>query len=74
MNEEVYRREGEERFLRNTSVKRRTRWIGHILRYNRFVKNITEGNTEKSYEEVQGVKYMGQTKNKVHCKKYQEVS
>jgi hypothetical protein len=46
MNEEVYRRIDEERTLWDNIDKRRTRWIGHTLRHNGFVKNIIEGKRE----------------------------
>jgi hypothetical protein len=45
-NKEVYRRVDEERPVWNTKEKRRTRWIGHTLRHNAFVKNKIERNTE----------------------------
>jgi hypothetical protein len=45
-NEEVYRRIDEDRSLWNTVEERRTRWNGHTLRHNGFVKNITEGKIE----------------------------
>jgi hypothetical protein len=45
-NEEVYRRIDEERTLLNNIEKRRTRWIGHTLRHNGFVKTIIEGKIE----------------------------
>jgi hypothetical protein len=45
-NEEVHRRIEEERTLWNNTEKRRTRWIGHTLRYNGLVKNIIEGKIE----------------------------
>jgi hypothetical protein len=45
-NEEVYRRIDEERTLWNNIEKRRTRWIGHTLRHNGFMKNIIGGKIE----------------------------
>jgi hypothetical protein len=74
-NEQVYRRVDEEWTLWNNIEKRRTRWIGHTLRHNRFVKSIIEGKIEGKVPRGRPRdKYMGQIKKKVQCKKYQEVS
>jgi hypothetical protein len=73
-NEEVYRIIDEERTIWNNIEKRRTRWIGHTLRRNGFVKNIIEGEIEgKVLRGRPRDKYMGQIKKKVHCKKCQEL-
>jgi hypothetical protein len=54
-NEEVLRRIDEERTLWNTIDERRTRWIGHTLRHNGFVKNIVKRKIgRKSAEEGHG--------------------
>ena len=74
-NEEVYRRVEEKRTLWNTIEKRRTRWIGHTLRHNGFVKNIIEGKIEGKVPRGRPRdKYIGQIKKKVQRKRYQEVS
>jgi hypothetical protein len=74
-NEEVYRRIDKERTLWNNIEKRRTRWIGHTLRDNGFMKKITEGKIEGKVPRGRPRNnYMGQIKKKVHYNKYQEVS
>jgi hypothetical protein len=53
--------EYEERALWNTVEKGRSRWIGHTLRHNGFVKNIMEGKIEgKVLRGRPRDKYMGQ--------------
>jgi hypothetical protein len=64
-NEEVYRRMEEEGALWNNIGKRRTRWIGHTLRHNGFVKNMIEGKKEgKVLRGRPRDKYMGQVEKK----------
>jgi len=42
-NEEVLQRVKEERILLKMLNNRRPSWIGHIIRHNEFVVNISEG-------------------------------
>jgi hypothetical protein len=51
-NELVYRRIDQEQTLWNNIQKRRTRWIGHTLRHNGFVKNIIEGKIEEKVNDM----------------------
>ena len=46
-NEEVLRRVGEERSLRNTIWKRKARWIGHVMRQKEgMLRTVIEGRAE----------------------------
>ena len=45
-NEEVLMRVGEERQLLNLMRNRKKKWIGHILRGDGIVKEVTEGKME----------------------------
>jgi hypothetical protein len=42
-NEEVLHRAKEERSILHTIKRRKTNWIGHILRMNCLLKHIIEG-------------------------------
>jgi hypothetical protein len=48
-NEEVLRRVKEERNILHT-IKRKTNWIGHILRRKYLLKHVIEGNLEGRIE------------------------
>jgi hypothetical protein len=43
-NEEVLHRVKEQRNILRT-VKRKAKWIGHVLRSNCFLKHVIEGDT-----------------------------
>jgi hypothetical protein len=45
-NEEVLLRVSEQRNILHEIRKRKTNWIGHILRRNCLLKHIIEGNKE----------------------------
>ena len=45
-NEEVLRRVGEKRSLRDMIWKRKARWIGHILRAEGMLRTVIEGRAE----------------------------
>jgi hypothetical protein len=56
-NEEVFRRIGEERTLWSTIRQRRTKWVGHLMRHNNYVRSIMEGKIEgKAPKEAQETK------------------
>jgi hypothetical protein len=46
-NEEVLHRVKDERNILNTIKRRKTNWIGHILRRNCFLKHVIEGKMER---------------------------
>jgi hypothetical protein len=49
-NEEVLRRVKEERNILHTAKRRKTNWIGHILRRNCLLIRVIEGKIEGSIE------------------------
>jgi hypothetical protein len=49
-NEEVLHRVKEERNILHTIKRRKTNWIGHILRRNCLLKHVIEGKLEESLE------------------------
>jgi hypothetical protein len=49
-NEEVLHSVTEERNILYTIKRRKTTWIGHILRSNCFLKHVTEGKVEGKTE------------------------
>ena len=50
MKNEVLDRVKEERNILCTIKRRKTNWIGHILRRNCLVKHISEGKLDESIE------------------------
>ena len=42
-NEEVLNKVGEKRSLINTITRRQKNWIGHVLRGNNLIKELSEG-------------------------------
>lgn len=46
-NEDVLARVEESRRLVETIRSRKTRWVGHLLRYKRLVKEIIKGRMEE---------------------------
>ena len=42
-NEEVLRRVNEDRHILNSVWQRQHRWIGHVLRHDKLLNEITEG-------------------------------
>ena len=46
-NEEVLQRVKEERNILHTIKRRKTNWIGHILRRNCLLKHVTAGKMEE---------------------------
>jgi hypothetical protein len=49
-NEEVLHRVKEERNILHTIKRRKTNWIGHILRRNCLLKHVIEGKLEGGIE------------------------
>jgi hypothetical protein len=49
-NEEVLHRVKEERNIVHTIKRRKTNWIGHILRRNCLLKQVIEGKIEGRLE------------------------
>jgi hypothetical protein len=49
-NEEVLHRVKEERDIVHTIKRRKTNWIGHILRRNCLLKHVIEGKLEGRIE------------------------
>jgi hypothetical protein len=49
-NEEVLRRVKEERNILHAVKRRKTNWIGHILRRNCLLKHVIEGKIEGRIE------------------------
>jgi hypothetical protein len=49
-NKEVLRRVKEERNILHTIKRRKTKWIGHILRSNCLLKHVIEGKLEGRIE------------------------
>jgi hypothetical protein len=49
-NEEVLHRVKEERNILHTIKRRKVNWIGHILRRNRLLKHVIEGQLEGRIE------------------------
>jgi hypothetical protein len=45
-NEEVLRRVKEERKILHAIKRRKSKWLGHILRRDRLLKYVLEGRTE----------------------------
>ena len=42
-NEEVLQRVGERRTLKDTIIRRKKTWLGHIIRGNEYLTNVIEG-------------------------------
>ena len=42
-NKEPFERIGEKRMLLNDILRRKTNWIGHILKINIFIHDVVEG-------------------------------
>jgi hypothetical protein len=49
-NEEALRRVKEKRNILHTKKRRKTNWIGHILRRNWLIKHVVEGSIEERIE------------------------
>jgi hypothetical protein len=45
-NEAVLQRVNEERHVLQTVKRRKANWIGHIVRWNCFIKQVIEGKIE----------------------------
>jgi len=48
INEEVLRRVKEDRQILNSIWQRKHRWIGHVLRHDGLLDEITEGRMRKT--------------------------
>ncbi|KAG8226660.1 hypothetical protein J437_LFUL005746 [Ladona fulva] len=70
-NEEEYRRIDEVQTKWSIIRKRRTRWIGHILRQNGFVRKVLEDKIEgKAPRGRPRDKYINQIKKDIGKKRY----
>ena len=49
-NEEVLLRDNEQRNILHEIIKRKTNWIGHILRRNCLLKQVIEGKIKGQIE------------------------
>jgi hypothetical protein len=49
-NEEILYRVKEERNITRTIKRRKTNWIGHVLRRNCLLKHVTEGKLDRRIE------------------------
>jgi hypothetical protein len=51
-NEEMLLRVNEQRNILHEIIKRKTNWIGHILRRNCLLKQVTEGKIKRQIEKT----------------------
>jgi hypothetical protein len=73
-NEEIYRRNEEERTPWSTICQRTTRWVGHVMRHNNYVRSIIEGKTEgKAPRGRPRDKYLGKINKNMGKKSDREV-
>ena len=58
-NEKVFQRVMDEKNILQTVKRRKTNWIGHILRRNYFPKHVTEG-------KIEGKKEVTERRGRIH--------